>query len=153
MCNFLPVILFFKAFLVLLKFGMLQKMELRMGINTVSIVMYWMQFIWKLFIISFLILLRCGCFSNKIYIYLKQFDLLLQVNANISILYDIVHMLKLLDVLLRMKRDMLQCSHLHFIIYPNKKKLFNCYKWLCVCGCKYKLITVLKAVLNVKDWT
>lgn len=38
-CNFLPVILFFKASLVLLKFGMLQKMELRMGINTVSIVM------------------------------------------------------------------------------------------------------------------
>lgn len=38
------------------------KMELRMGINTVSIIMYWMQFISKLFIISFLILLRCGCF-------------------------------------------------------------------------------------------
>lgn len=35
----LLVILFFKASLVLLKFGMLQKMELRMGINTVSIVM------------------------------------------------------------------------------------------------------------------
>lgn len=74
---------FFKASLVLLKFGMLQKMELRMGINTVSIVMYWMQFIWKLFIISFLILLRCGCFLNKIYIYLKEYDLLLQVNTNI----------------------------------------------------------------------
>lgn len=54
-----------------------------MGINTVSIVMYWMQFIWKLFIISFLILLRCGCFLNKIYIYLKEYDLLLQVNTNI----------------------------------------------------------------------
>lgn len=49
-----------------------------MGINTVSIVMYWMQFIWKLFIISFLMLLICGCFFlNKIYIYLKHFYLLL----------------------------------------------------------------------------
>lgn len=34
-CHFI-----FKASLILLKFGMLQKMELRMGINTVSIVMY-----------------------------------------------------------------------------------------------------------------
>lgn len=57
-----------------------------------------MQFIWKLFIISFLILLRCGCFFNKIYIYLKQFDLLLQVNTNIQILCNTVHMLKFLNV-------------------------------------------------------
>lgn len=75
-----------------------------------------------------------GVFFNKIYIYLKQLDLLLQVNTNIYILEHYVHMLspETCDYRQMWREKRPQSQHTFLYLPKQRNCLHVTYKTLCL---------------------